>query len=117
MKRFLRTSIVAASLSISGGLYAQEPASPPAPAAPTPATVEPSTQLNEVRMPKKKKRQPWVIFDPVESRWGMEISGGPTWWRPASGHVGETKQGLELAIMQTQTTYKDWGFVARSGGV
>jgi hypothetical protein len=52
-----------------------------------------------------------VLFDPIDSRWGVELSGGPVWWRPARGHVGESERGLELSIAQTQTTYKEWGFV------
>jgi hypothetical protein len=85
---------------------AEAPKAPEAkPAEAKPAETEPAPP------PRKRKRRPWVIFDPIESRWGIELAGGPMWWRPVRGHVGESNRGLELAIVQTQTTYREWGFV------
>jgi hypothetical protein len=58
-----------------------------------------------------------VILDPTESRIGVELSAGPQWSRPVSGHVGRSAQGVELAIGQSQYTYKEYAFVGVRGEI
>lgn len=99
---------IAAAL-VAGAAQAEPPATTSEEDAANPATQQDGPR--EVATPPPPKRRPWVIFDPIESRWGTELAGGPLWWRPARRHVGESERGLELAIVQTQTTYREWGFV------
>jgi hypothetical protein len=101
---------MATVLASAGGAFAQ--ATPSSPPTSTSTSTSASTPAAEATPePPRRKRRPWVIFDPTQSRYGIDISGGPVWWRPARDHDSGEELGMHFGIGGSQETQKKWAFV------
>jgi hypothetical protein len=103
----LALSVFATSAGASAQASATSTATSTATATPTATPTATATETAPVR----RGRRPWVIFDPVYSRFGVALTGGPVWWKPARSSNAPHELGFNLGIGASQETQKDWLFV------
>jgi hypothetical protein len=94
----------AASQPASGASGASASAAAPSTAATPGALAAPNA-------PPRGHRRPWVIFDPVYSRYSLHLAGGPVWWRPARDSNRGDELGFHVGIGASQETQKKHFFV------